>query len=151
MHKPRSGRSRATSVAPIRPTRPPLENAPLDRPHGNCTKMCSLWAQQDQQHSLSTCYSESALPSVSKRKAGWKESPASSARWVTGKANFGFRKETQTLKMMALILIGSVWRGGSVWVKYTSSQRGWWGWRLFLMLTAIKQTCTWHDIKRKSL
>lgn len=33
-------------------------------------------------------------------------------RWVTGKANFGFRKETQTLKMMALILIGVYGEGG---------------------------------------
>lgn len=37
------------------------------------------------------------------------------------------------------------------WIKYTSYQWCWQGWRLFLMSTAIKLTCTWQDIKRKAI
>lgn len=37
-----------------------------------------------------------------------------------------------------------------VWIKYTSYQWCWQGWRLFLMSTAIKLMCTWQDVKKKS-
>lgn len=42
-------------------------------------------------------------------------------------------------------------RGTCVWIKYTSYQWCWQGWRLLLMLTAIKVMCTWQDIKRKGI